>query len=76
MMRHATEQGRNDRQETEYRDVIIRTYDVPCTPYVWTHDELDGHGQAETIEKAKRQIDRHLALVATCPDSEWSGQDA
>lgn len=52
-----------DRAETEYKGVIIRTFEVPCTPFVWTHDELDGHGQAETLEQAKAQIDAHLKLV-------------
>lgn len=51
------------RPEIEYRGVIIRTYEVPCTPYVWQHDELDGSGTAETLEEAQRQIDRHLRLI-------------
>lgn len=51
------------RRETVYRGIRIRTYEVPCTPFVWLHDELDGYGCAPTLEQAKEQIDRHLQLV-------------
>lgn len=52
------------RPEIEYRGVTIRTFEVPCTPFVWIHDELDGHGSAPTLDQAQAQIDRHLELVA------------
>lgn len=44
-----------------HHGIEIREFDVPCTPYVWTHDETDGHGTAETLEQACAQIDAHLA---------------
>ncbi|MFG6082293.1 hypothetical protein ACEUZ9_002938 [Paracoccus litorisediminis] len=44
-----------------YRDIEIRRFDVPCTPWVWTHCEADACGSAETLEEAQEQIDRHLA---------------
>lgn len=65
-----TETHENHRPEIEYRGVTIRVYEVPCTPYVWTHDELDGGGTAETLEEAKDQIDRHLQLVARADEDE------
>ncbi|WP_265499916.1 hypothetical protein [Paracoccus beibuensis] len=43
-----------------YRGIQIRQFDVPCTPYVWTHDETNGHDMAETLKEARAQIDRHL----------------
>lgn len=44
-----------------HRGIPIRRFDVPCTPYVWTHDESDGHNTAETLDQARAQIDAHLA---------------
>lgn len=44
-----------------HRGIQITRFDVPCTPFVWVHCETDGHGQAETVEDAKAQIDAHLA---------------
>ena len=58
------------RPEIEYRGVTIRVYEVPCTPYVWTHDELDGGGTAETLEEAKDQIDKHMRLVQRASEDE------
>ena len=58
------------RPEIEYRGVTIRVYEVPCTPYVWTHDELDGGGTAETLEEAQAQIDRHMHLVERALEDE------
>lgn len=46
-----------------YRGIQITRFDVPCTPFVWVHDETDGHGEAVTVEEARAQIDAHLALV-------------
>ena len=43
-----------------YRSIHIVEFEVPCTPFVWVHEETDGQGQAETVEEAKAQIDRHL----------------
>lgn len=51
--------------ETTHRGVAIRSFDIPCTPFVWVHDETDGHGTAETLEEARQQIDRHFA------EQEW-----
>ena len=58
------------RPEIEYRGIIIRTFEVPCTPYVWRHDELDGGGTAETLEEAQAQIDRHMHLVERALEDE------
>ena len=58
------------RPEIEYRGIIIRTFEVPCTPYVWRHDELDGGGTAETLEEAKDQIDKHMRLVQRASEDE------
>lgn len=44
-----------------YRGIEIRTFDIPCTPFVWVHEETDGHGTAETLQEAHQQIDRHLS---------------
>lgn len=46
-----------------HRGIEIRRYDVPCTPWVWSHCETDGYGTADTIAEAREQIDRHLELV-------------
>jgi hypothetical protein len=48
-------------QEFAHRGIPIRTFDVPCTPFVWVHEETDGHGTAETLDEARAQIDRHLS---------------
>ncbi|WDA11431.1 hypothetical protein [Paracoccus marcusii] len=48
-------------QPVIHRGITIRQFEVPCTPYVWTHDETDGHGTAETLDQARAQIDAHLA---------------
>lgn len=45
-----------------YRGIEIRTFDIPCTPFVWVHEETDGHGTAETLQEARAQIDRHLSV--------------
>lgn len=47
-----------------HRGIKIRSFDVPCTPFVWVHDETDGYGTAETIEEAIEQIDSHLGEMA------------
>lgn len=47
----------------EYRGIPIRTFDVPSTPFVWVHEESDGHGSAETLDEACAQIDRHLSAL-------------
>ena len=47
-----------------YRGIQITRFDVPCTPFVWVHDETDGHGEAVTADEAKAQIDAHLAGAA------------
>ena len=44
-----------------YRGIQICRYDVPHTPYVWTHDETDGYGTARSLVDARAQINRHLA---------------
>jgi hypothetical protein len=51
-------------QEFTHRGIPIRTFDVPCTPFVWVHEETDGHGTAETLKEARDQIDRHLSALA------------
>lgn len=57
--------------ETTYRGIAIRTFDVPCTPYVWVHDEGDMHGVAATLDEARRQIGRYLGPLGgaePCPE--------
>lgn len=44
-----------------YRGIEICQYDVPLTPFVWTHDETNGYGVASTMLQAMQQIDRHLS---------------
>lgn len=44
-----------------HRGIQICRYDVPYTPFFWTHDETDGYGLACTVAVAKDQIDKHLA---------------
>lgn len=48
----------------EYRGIPIRTFDVSSAPFVWVHEETDGHGTAETLDEACAQIDRHLSALA------------
>lgn len=43
-----------------YRGIEIRRFDVPCTPWVWTHCEADACDMAETLKEAQAQIDRRL----------------
>lgn len=43
-----------------YRGIEIRRFDVPHTPWVWTHCEGDASDTAETLEEAQAQIDRLL----------------
>ncbi|MCT4334266.1 hypothetical protein MU516_15480 [Paracoccus sp. YLB-12] len=50
--------------EFTHRGIPIRTFDVPCTPFVWVHEETDGHGTAESLQEARAQIDRHLSALA------------
>ena len=50
---------------TTHRGIEIRQFDVPCTPFVWSHDETDGYGTAETLAEARAQIDAHLAQLQT-----------
>ncbi|WP_411839218.1 hypothetical protein [Paracoccus sp. ME4] len=50
---------------TIHRGIEIRQFDVPCTPFVWSHDETDGYGTAETLAEARTQIDAHLAQLQT-----------
>lgn len=45
-----------------HRGIEIRTFDIPCTPFVWVHEETDGHGIAETLDEARKQIDQHLGI--------------
>lgn len=45
---------------TTHRGIEIVQLDVPSTPFVWFHDETDGHGEADTVEEAQAQIDAHL----------------
>ncbi|RNF34064.1 hypothetical protein [Paracoccus methylarcula] len=47
-----------------HRDIEIRRTDVPWHPYIWSHDESDGHGTAWTVEEARNQIDAHLVRMA------------
>ena len=48
-------------QPVVHRGITIHQFDIPYTPYVWTHDETDGHGTAETLDQARAQIDAHVA---------------
>lgn len=46
-----------------HKGIIIREFDVPCTPFVWTDDDRDGHGVAEAVDEARAQIDHHWSRV-------------
>ena len=62
--------------EVTYRGIAIRTFDIPCTPFVWVDDEGDAHGEAPTLDEAKRQIGRHLGPQGGsegCPECGGTG---
>lgn len=44
-----------------HRGIAIRTFDVPCTPFVWTDDRTGAADLAETLEQARQQIDAAIS---------------
>ena len=45
---------------TMHRGATIISPEVPGAPVIWTHSDSHTQGEAETVEAARQQVNRHL----------------